>query len=107
MGESKLHLCAAHGIQTRLDCVSCGEPICLLCQVETERGLMCARCASGPVRTRTKRRVVAAAALLGGLALLGLAAIVLDAAISPSGRTPRPPGQWVRVPELSVVRGAT
>lgn len=107
MGELKLRTCSAHGVETRLECASCGEPICLRCEVETERGLVCPSCARGeesiPSAPRRSRSV---AAVLAGVVLIAVAGVLLRAATSSGGRSAST-GRWDRAPDLSVVRGAT
>jgi uncharacterized Zn-binding protein involved in type VI secretion len=108
MGELKLRTCSAHGVETRLDCASCGEPICLRCEVETERGLLCERCARGDtLDSSAPRRARSIATVAAGVALLALAAVFLRMAVSSHRSGSAPPGRWERAPDLSVVRGST
>src|SRR5947209_10126904 len=107
MGELKLRVCAAHGVATRLDCATCGEPICLRCQVETDNGFVCQRCAATPPPVSRPFPVRALVAAVVGVALVAVSVVVFRASVSPSGPSSRPPGQWEQLPNLSVVRGAT
>src|SRR5436305_1741876 len=107
MGELKLRVCAAHGVATRLDCASCGAPICLRCQVETDNGFACPRCAARPTTASPRFPVRALTAAVVGVALVAVSVVAFRAAVSPSGRSSGSPGQWEQLPNLSVVRGAT
>jgi hypothetical protein len=120
MDELGAPVCAAHGVVTRLECVSCGVPICLRCQVPTPDGLACVTCAArdaAPVDPPDEpvpavgrvwgRRPPAIVALVLGVLLLGSSIAVLRAATS-SGRAPSatPSGHWEPAPDLTALRGA-
>src|SRR5438132_1526757 len=113
MAEQGAPVCAAHGVLTRVECVSCEAPICLRCQVPTPEGLACVTCASRdaaaadppaepvpPVGRVQGRRPPAIVALVLGVLLLASSIAALRAATSPGPRTATPTGRWDPAPDL-------
>lgn len=116
MVEPTLRTCAAHGVVTRVECVSCGAPICLRCQVETETGLLCLDCAAKlvakpaidvPLASARRGRAGLVALVLGAFLLAGFAVALRAALSSDKGSTPATYGHWQPVADLTAVRGAT
>ena len=130
MGETTLQRCAAHGVVTRVQCVSCGAPVCLRCQVETETGLRCLDCAAKlglqpghtdafeptpgpspapgrPLPPVLRARIAVVALVAGALLLAGFAAALWTAFRSGGDAAPVPLGQWRPAPDLTAVRGPT
>jgi hypothetical protein len=67
--------CRRHGVETRVSCSNCGEPICPRCMVDTPVGMKCPSCAAPPPGVRRARRrgsIRATAAGAGAGALLGV-----------------------------------
>lgn len=105
--------CEAHGVETRLQCVNCGAPICLRCQVRTEVGLKCPKCAAVPEARRVGQRNTArqVAVLGAAVVVIAIIGVVLGLHFS-SSSAPQPPpavttGHWQSLPNLSAVRGST
>lgn len=114
MPETMTRVCAAHGVETRLQCAECGDPICLRCQVRTEVGLKCTRCAALPDSAVPRRRR-ANGMLAAGLGAVVIAAVALVVVLrllpSSTPRSAPPPpapiGHWHGLPDLGVIRGGT
>ncbi|MDQ6846704.1 MAG: hypothetical protein M3019_03850 [Candidatus Dormibacteraeota bacterium] len=114
MPETMTRVCAAHGVETRLQCAECGDPICLRCQVRTEVGLKCPRCAALPDSAVPRRRW-ANGMLAAGLGAVVIAVVALVVVLrvlpaSPTRTAPPPPppvGHWRALPDLAVIRGGT
>ena len=113
MAQMATRVCEAHGVETRLQCVNCGAPICLRCQVRTEVGLKCPNCAAVPESVQPRRSRAGLVAGIGAavvvIALLGvILAIKLGStsgrALPPVGTTS---GSWQSLPSMSDVRGGT
>ncbi len=115
MPETITRVCAAHGVETRLQCAECGDPICLRCQVRTEVGLKCERCAALPASSvpRRARRIGGPIAALLGIVMVAVASLVVVRLVSSptkSGGTvprPSPAGHWRALPDLADIRGGT
>ena len=134
MVEQTLGRCAAHGVATRVHCVSCAAPVCLRCQAETETGLRCLDCAAklgvephhieappqvpahqhaperppdGAVEPARRTRVALVALVLGALLLAGFGVALWSAFFSGGASRPATYGQWQPAPDLTAVRGAT
>jgi hypothetical protein len=71
--------CVNHpGVETRLTCSSCGDPICPRCMVATVVGQKCPRCARQPARARgTPDTVVLLRGFGAGLAVAVLGALLV------------------------------
>lgn len=107
-----LSVCAKHGVETRLRCVECGNPICLRCQVRTVVGLKCEECAALPARAIRRRRVGSGAVMIGGVAVLGLVGLLvltllLRGSARPGTGEPAPVGRWTAVADVPGIRGAS
>lgn len=106
-------VCEAHGVETRLNCVECGSPICLRCQVRTEVGLKCPKCAAVPESARPRRsRSGRVAALGAAVVIVALLGVILAIKLSSTSGRPLPPvgttsGKWQSLPGMSDVRGGT
>lgn len=105
-------VCSRHGAETRLKCVSCGQPICIRCQVRTEVGLKCPDCAALPERARVRRRRFSGTVLMAGGAavIIAFAAVIIGQSLlhrpAPAAPPAAPVGRWTKVPDLTGIRGA-
>ena len=114
MAQMATRVCVAHGVETRLNCVNCGDPICLRCQVRTEVGLKCPKCAEVPAsmvpRRNVSRRVAGLGAAVLLIAILGvILAIKLGSTPGRNSNTPigTVTGSWQSLTSMSDVRGGT
>lgn len=105
-------VCSRHGAETRLKCVSCGQPICIRCQVRTEVGLKCEDCAALPERARVRRHRVSGTVLMAGGAavIVAFAAVLVGQSLfrrqASAVPTAAPAGHWTKAADLSGIRGA-
>jgi hypothetical protein len=106
-------VCEAHGVETRLQCAECGAPICLRCQVRTEVGLKCPKCAAVPESARPRRNRAGLVAGLGAaVVVIALLAIILAIKLGSTPGHNLPPvgtttGSWRSVPNMNNIRGGT
>lgn len=113
MAQMATRVCEAHGVETRLQCAECSAPICLRCQVRTEVGLKCPKCAAVPVSVRPRRNRAGLVAGLGAaVVVIALLGVILALRLgSTSGRNLPPvgtvTGHWQSLTNLSDVRGST
>lgn len=105
-------VCEAHGVETRLQCVNCGAPICLRCQVRTEVGLKCPKCAAVPEAPQRRNRAGLVAGLGAAVVVIAIVAIVLALHFGSTSNSKTPPaggtiGSWQQEPNMPDVRGST
>lgn len=113
MAQMTTRVCEAHGVETRLQCVNCGAPICLRCQVRTEVGLKCPKCAAVPeAAARRRNRAGLVAGLGAAVVFIALLGVILALRLSSTSKSSIPPvgtttGSWAVSPDLPDVRGST
>lgn len=112
MAQMATRVCEAHGVETRLQCVNCGAPICLRCQVRTEVGLKCPKCAAVPEAPRRRNRAGLVAGLGAAVVVIAILAIVLGLHFASSSNSKTPPaggtvGSWSQEANMPDVRGST
>ncbi|HEX6538793.1 MAG TPA: kelch repeat-containing protein [Candidatus Dormibacteraeota bacterium] len=113
MAQMATRVCEAHGVETRLQCVNCGAPICLRCQVRTEVGLKCPKCAAVPEAAQRRRSRAGLVAGLGAaVVFIALLGVILALRLGSGSRSSVPPvgtttGSWAAQPNLPDVRGST